>query len=212
MPYPKEMLAPGETIVFEFGSHWSVLWQETLATIGYIWLLILLVPDGVNGWVFTILTLLWLGFAVRGFMEWRTVQHVVTNERFIVRSGLLRKVGYEFPLEVINDVAFRQNLIERALGVGDVMLETAGSNGQSRLANIPEPEKMKNLISETRRNRTHSVARGGPAPSAPPPAAAEHRAPSGKSSAEQLEILGRLFDEGKLTQDEYDSEKRKLLG
>jgi hypothetical protein len=34
----------------------------------------------------------------------------------------------------------------------------------------------------------------------------------GKSSAEQLEILGRLFDEGKLTQDEYDSEKRKLLG
>jgi hypothetical protein len=91
------------------------------------------------------------------------------------------------------------------------MLETAGSNGQSRLANIPEPEKMKNLISETRRNRTHSVARGGPAQSAPP-LAAEHRAPSGKSSAEQLEILGRLFDEGKLTQVEYDSEKRKLLG
>ena len=117
MPYPKEMLAPGETIVFEFGSHWSVLWQET-----------------------------------------------------------------------------------------------AGSIGQSRLANIPEPEKMKNLISETRRNWTHSVARGGPAHPVSPSAATEHGAPSGKSSAEQLEILGRLFDEGKLSQNEYDSEKRKLLG
>jgi hypothetical protein len=34
----------------------------------------------------------------------------------------------------------------------------------------------------------------------------------GKTAADQLEILGRLSDEGKLTQDEYDTEKRKLLG
>jgi uncharacterized membrane protein YdbT with pleckstrin-like domain len=212
MPYPKEMLSSGESIVLEFGSHWSVLWQEVLVTIGYFWLLIIMVPGGINGWVFVILTLIWLSIAVRGFFEWRTVQHVITTERFVVRSGLVRKVGYEFPLEVINDVAFRQNMIERALGVGDLMIETAGSNGQSRLANIPEPESIKNLLSETRRNRTHTVAQGGPAQAAtaqtPPPQGGS----SGKSAAEQLEILGKLFDEGKLTQDEYDSEKRKLLG
>jgi uncharacterized membrane protein YdbT with pleckstrin-like domain len=212
MPYPKEMLSSGESIVLEFGSHWSVLWQEALVTIGYIWLLIIMVPGGINGWVFTILTLLWLSIAVRGFFEWRTVQHVVTTERFIVRSGLVRKVGYEFPLEVINDVAFRQNMIERALGVGDLMIETAGSNGQSRLANIPEPEQIKNLLSETRRNRTHVVAQGGPAPAAPANTSPPQGGSGGKSAAEQLEILGKLFDQGKLTQDEYDSEKRKLLG
>jgi uncharacterized membrane protein YdbT with pleckstrin-like domain len=205
MAYPQEKLSPGETVVYEFGSHWSVLWSEVLATVGYVWLLILLYP--MNWWVFIILTLLWVSYAVRRFMEFRTVEHVITTERFIVSSGLLRKTGYEFPLEVINDVAFRQNFFERWLGVGDLMMETAGSKGQSRLANIPDPEKVKSVVAEARRNRTHTVAQGAPARGGALQAEA-----SGKSNAEQLEILGRLFDEGKLTQDEYDTEKRKLLG
>lgn len=160
MAYPQEKLSPGETVIYEFGSHWSVLWSEALATVGYVWLLILLYP--MSWWVFAILTVLWASYAVRRFMEFRTVQHVITTERFIVNSGLFRKTGYEFPLEVINDVAFRQNLIERWLGVGDLVMETAGSKGQSRLHNIPDPEKAKSMIAEARRNRTHTVAQGGP--------------------------------------------------
>jgi hypothetical protein len=116
----------------------------------------------------------------------------------------MRKAGYEIPLEVITDVGFRQNLIERGVGVGDMVIQTSGSTGQNRIRNIPEPEKVKSMLVETRRNRTNTMASGGPA--------ARAAASPGKSNAEQLEILGKLFDEGKLTQDEYDNEKRKLLG
>lgn len=207
MAYPQDLLSPGESIAFEFSSHWSALWKEGLVTIAYVVLLILLVPDGVNGWAFTIITVLWLWIAVGGFMEWRTRENVITTERLVVRAGMVRKVGYEIPLEVITDVAFRQNLIERALGVGDMMIKTSGSTGQNRLTNIPYPEKVTLLISETRRNRANSMSARRPTPGPSP-----EPITTGKSSAEQLEILGRLFDQGKLTESEYDAEKRKLLG
>ncbi len=61
MAYPKDLLAPGETVVYEFGSHWFALVKEALVTIAYVVLLILLVPDGVNGWAFTIITLFGCG-------------------------------------------------------------------------------------------------------------------------------------------------------
>jgi uncharacterized membrane protein YdbT with pleckstrin-like domain len=204
MAYPKDLLAPGEVVVYEFGSHWFALMKEALVTIAYVVLLILLVPGGVNGWAFTIITLLWLWITVGGFMEWRTRENVITSERLVVRSGIMRKAGYEIPLEVITDVGFRQNLIERGVGVGDMVIQTSGSTGQNRIRNIPDPEKVKSMLVETRRNRTNTMASGGPA--------ARAAASPGKSNAEQLEILGKLFDEGKLTQDEYDNEKRKLLG
>lgn len=199
MPYPKELLASGETVVHEFGSHWSALWPEVLATIAYVAVLMLLLP-GINGWVFTILTLVWAWYAIGGFGEWKSVDHVLTTQRFVVRTGILRKAGYEFPLGVINDVAFKQNIFERALGVGDIMIETGGTKGQSVLRNIPSPEEKKEMISQARRTVTQSLARG----------AGDGQA--GKSTAEQLEILGKLLDDGKLTRSEYDAQKSKLLG
>jgi uncharacterized membrane protein YdbT with pleckstrin-like domain len=204
MAYPQDLLAPGEAVVYEFGSHWFALVKEALVTIAYVVLVILLVPGGVNGWAFTIITLLWLWIAVGGFMEWRTRENVITTERLVVRSGIMRKAGYEIPLEVITDVGFRQNLIERGVGVGDMVIQTSGSTGQNRITNIPEPEKVKSMLVESRRNRTNSMSSGRQA--------ADGATSSGKSNAEQLDILGRLFDEGKLSQSEYDNEKRKLLG
>jgi len=204
MAYPKDLLAPGETVVYEFGSHWFALIKESLITIAYVVLLILLVPDGANGWAFTIITLVWLWITVGGFMEWRTRENVITSERLVVRAGIMRKAGYDIPLEVITDVGFRQNLIERAVGVGDMVIQTSGTTGQNRITKIPEPEKVKSMLVEARRNRTNTMSAGR--------ASADAVASPGKSNAEQLEILGKLFDEGKLTQVEYDTEKRKLLG
>ncbi len=72
LSYPKDLLASREAVVYEFGSHWFGLVKEALVTIAYVVLFILLVPDGVNGRPFTIITLLWLWIAIGGFMEWRT--------------------------------------------------------------------------------------------------------------------------------------------
>lgn len=203
MAYPAELLSEGEEIILEFKPHWSALWQEALATIAYIVVLILLIDGGINFWVFLIVTALWAWLGLRGYLTWATTEHVITNERFVFRTGALRKAGYEIPLEAINDVAFRQNVLERTVGVGDVLMETAGTRGQSRLNNIPNPEEIKRIIGDARKHRSHDVAVGGGTAQAAAPTA---------SNAEQLAILGDLLDQGKISQEEYDAEKRRLLG
>jgi uncharacterized membrane protein YdbT with pleckstrin-like domain len=201
--YPRELLGPDEHILLEFRPHWSALWKEVLFTIAYVVILFLLNNNGWNGWVFTILTVVWVWLAVGGYMQWSSTNHVLTDKRFIYRSGLIRKTGYELPLDVIQNVGFRQNIIERSLGVGDLAMETAGTHGQSILRNIPRPEQMKAAISDARHKRSEEINRAAPTPS-----------PSngGTSAAEQLAILAKLLDEGKLSTDEFETQKQLLLG
>ena len=77
-------------------------------------------------------------FIVKGSIQWFTTLHVITNERVIYRAGFIAKRGKEIPLEVINDVAFNQTIFEKAFGTGDLMIESAGTHGQTRYRDIPK--------------------------------------------------------------------------
>jgi uncharacterized membrane protein YdbT with pleckstrin-like domain len=202
VPYSKDLLSADEQVLLEFKPHWLAVVKEILVTVAYLVIIALLSDGGWNGWVFTILTALWAWVAIGGYLRWSTTDHVLTNHRFIYTSGALRKTGYEFPLEVINDVAFSQSLWERPFHVGSLALESAGTKGTSVLRNIPNPEDVKSAISDARRRRAEMIGHGTtPATSIP-----------AQSTAEQLAVLARLLDEGKLTQAEYETEKQRLLG
>jgi uncharacterized membrane protein YdbT with pleckstrin-like domain len=151
------------------------------------------------GWLVGAILLVWFIVVVTEFVRWWTTQHVITNERVIHRAGLISKQGKEIPLEVINDVAFHQGVIERMFGSGDLLIESAGTHGQSRYTDIPRPEEIQKTIYEAREVRMGSMRGGGPAPAA-------------ATTAEQLDTLSRLHDEGKLTDEEFQAQKAKLLG
>jgi uncharacterized membrane protein YdbT with pleckstrin-like domain len=142
---------------------------------------------------------LWFLLVIAGFIRWWTTQHVITNERLIHRTGLIAKSGKEIPLEVINDVTFTQSMLDRVLGTGDLLIESAGTHGQSRYSDIPDPESVQSLIYQVREVRKMELESGGGRPVA-------------ESSASQLAMLSKLHDEGKLTDEEFETEKRKLLG
>ncbi|MEE9177662.1 MAG: PH domain-containing protein, partial [Acidimicrobiia bacterium] len=135
----------------------------------------------------------------RGVSRWLTTHHVITNERVIYRAGWIAKRGKEIPLEVINDVAFSQTIFERIFRTGDLLIESAGTHGQTRYRDIPSPEEVQSLIYRVREKRKLQME-GGAAPAA------------SESTASQLEKLSRLHDEGKLTDQEFETEKTKLLG
>ncbi|MGH8873992.1 MAG: PH domain-containing protein, partial [Acidimicrobiia bacterium] len=120
----------------------------------------------------------------------------ITTERVIHRAGFISKKGKEIPLEVINDVAFTQTALERILGSGDLLVESAGEEGQSLYHHIPDPEGLQSLIYRVREDRMMAIEGG-------------HRA---TSTAEQLQILAHLHDEGRLSDEEFETEKSKLLG
>ena len=205
MPYPKELLSPGEKIVAEFRPHWSAILVPLVLT--FVALVAVALVAGFTGgvvgqWGPLAIAVVWLVLTVPKLIGWLTTQHVVTNERVIHRQGFVSKHGKEIPHEMINTVAFRQSVFERMVGSGDVVIESAGEQGQTLYRNIPKPEQLQTLIYKAREDRMFTIQRGGEG---------EHPG-EGKSRAEQLQILARLRDEGKLSDDEFNSQKAKLLG
>ncbi|HSO50549.1 MAG TPA: PH domain-containing protein, partial [Acidimicrobiia bacterium] len=137
MRYPEKLLSPGEEIKTQFRPHWSQIVREGVLSLLVLVLIILIAIQDLTwkGWAIAGLALAWLLLVIAGFIRWWTTQHVITNERVIHRTGLISKKGKEIPLEVINDVAFSQRAWERLFGTGDLLIESAGTHGQSRYSN-----------------------------------------------------------------------------
>jgi uncharacterized membrane protein YdbT with pleckstrin-like domain len=200
MRYPEKLLSPDEEIKTEFRPHWSQIIRESALTLLVVVLIVLIAIQDFSwkAWLILGLIVAWMALILTGFIRWWTTLHVITNERVIHRTGLIAKKGKEIPLEVINDVAFNQRAWERVFGTGDLLIESAGTHGQSHYSDIPQPEAVQSLIYQVRELRKIEMESGG--------------RPGADSAASQLAILSQLHDEGKLTDLEFETEKRKLLG
>ena len=198
MAYPERLLGDDEQIVRQFRPHWWVISIPVivgiLALIG-VAVAASLLEDPERWWVIGGVLLVWAAFSVRRLADWLTTQYVITNERVIYRAGVASRRGKEIPLEVINDVAFSQTVWERMVRSGDLLIESAGEQGQSRFTDIPDPEGLQSLIYQVREGRTVALGGGGRI-----------------SPASELETLSRLRDQGVLTDEEFETQKRKLLG
>lgn len=196
MKYPARLLSSEEEIAAAFRPHWKAIILPTLISILSVaaFIAVAVSVDAPEVWyaVGGIL-LLWLIIALPQWIKWWFTHYVITNERLIVRRGFIARQGKEIPLEVINDVAFSQTVIERVLRSGDLLIESAGEQGQSRYSDIPDPEGVQSLIYQMREARTLNL--------------------QGKATAvEQLEILAKLHRDGVLTDEELVEKKQKLLG
>jgi uncharacterized membrane protein YdbT with pleckstrin-like domain len=196
MGYPKKLLSDDEVIVSEFRPHWSAIVPEMSLIVLAVVLVILIRINDWWGWLQIAVIVVALLIAARTLIRYFTTQHVITNERVIFRTGLISKHGKEIPHEVINDVEFSQGVLERILGSGDLLIESAGTHGQSRYTDIPTPEQVQKLIYEVREKRMADT-QGGGAPESP---------------ASQLQTLSELHDAGKLSDEEFEEQKRRLLG
>ena len=227
MPYPKDQLSPGETILSESVPHWISLKMEILYTVLYLALFWLVVPTwdtdiGIDSWIGWALFFVWVVLVGRGVAEWWSTQFVITNRRVIYRRGVVTKAGYEIPIDRVQDVGYRQGVLQRLVGAGDLLVQSSASEGQTAIRDIPNPVRLNELITQARDGVLPASPTSAPAPASPPSAApppAEHTAPpspppaaAGKSTVEQLEILSNLHEKGALTDEEFAAQKAKLLG
>jgi uncharacterized membrane protein YdbT with pleckstrin-like domain len=81
--------------------------------------------------------MLWLIVPV---LRWRTTIYELTTRRLRVRSGIVTRRGRDIPLARINDVSFEKGLLDRLLGSGRLVVESAGEHGQILLNDIPRVE------------------------------------------------------------------------
>jgi uncharacterized membrane protein YdbT with pleckstrin-like domain len=203
MAFPRRLLAEGEELVLDLRPHWIALVlpvaETILIAVGVI-LALAYLPDSWPTWVRWGVVLVGVAlFAIhagRLLLDWATSHFVVTSDRVIHRSGWFAKQSMEIPLENINDVRFDQSVFERVIGAGDLTLESAGEFGQQIFGDIRDPERVQKVIFETSEANQRRMVE----PSAAP------------SPADELAKLDRLRDEGVLTDEEFDREKRRLLG
>jgi uncharacterized membrane protein YdbT with pleckstrin-like domain len=81
--------------------------------------------------------MLWLMVPV---LRWRTTTYELTTRRLRMRSGIVARQGRDIPLARINDVSFEKGLLDRLLGSGRLVVESAGEHGQLVLTDIPGVE------------------------------------------------------------------------
>jgi uncharacterized membrane protein YdbT with pleckstrin-like domain len=151
---------------------------------------------------------------VRAFVNWATSNFAVTSDRIVHREGFIAKRSMEIPLEAINDVRFSQSVLERIVGAGDLIIQSASEFGRNVFANIRNPESVQRTIYEQGERNRARMATGGTA-QAPAPAPATIPAapsPEAPSVTTELQRLADLRDKGVLTESEFQNQKKKILG
>ena len=73
-------------------------------------------------------------------LRWRTTTYELTTKRLRTRYGIVTRRGRDIPLTRINDVSFEKGLLDRLLGAGRLVVESAGEHGQIVLTDIPRVE------------------------------------------------------------------------
>jgi len=145
---PDPTLTEDEHLVLRLHPHWKTLiWPVSVAVLVVAAALIaeVLIPSNsaapverlVVAAVAILAVMLWLIVPV---LRWRTTTYELTTRRLRVRSGIATRRGRDIPLARINDVSFEKGLLDRLLGSGRLVVESAGEHGQILLNDIPRVE------------------------------------------------------------------------
>lgn len=155
--------------------------------------------EGAPGWAdwVTVAALavaaMWL---VGRYVRWSTTRMVVTTSRIMDRRGVLGRVGREIPIGSLTDIGYRQRLFQRIIGAGDVVVESAGRDGQEVFRDLPHPAEVHNEI-YAQLDRIRRGAGPGPGPAA--------------SIPQQIDQLDQLRRRGVITEEEFALKKAQLL-
>ena len=213
MPYPKRLLSEGETVTLDLRPHWWYFAKHIAASIGLLILLVLVfqvhgTPHKVGFAFWGILALVWAGWLGLRYLNWNFTHFVVTSKRVIFRTGVLGKHGVEIPLDRISNINFNQSMWERLIGAGDLEIESAGRDGQTKFNDVWHPDAVQHELYDQMEEHARTRAGYG----APGPVAAPAAAPSaGASVPEQLDQLAALRDRGVITAAEFEAKKAQLL-
>lgn len=209
MGFPRRLLVDHETLVLSLRPHAIVLVPPALVAILVIAAWVALLPNlpdnqagDVTRWVILgggVLLVLW--YPVRAFLTWWFSYFVVTSDRVIHRQGIIGKYSMEIPLEAVNDVQFNQTVFERLIGSGDLIIQSASEAGRQAFKDIWHPERVQRTIYEQGELNQQRMYQG-----------MTREAGGGGASVDELERLAALRERGALTDEEFEAEKRRILG
>lgn len=147
-------LTTGEESVQVLHPHWKTLvWPVAVAVVVVAALLVVevIIPSGKAAGierlvvlaVAVVLLMWWLMFPL---LRWRTTTYELTSRRVRIREGIIARNGRDFPLSRIVNISFRAGILDRILGCGTLILETAGEHGDLVLRAIPRVQSVQSTL------------------------------------------------------------------
>ena len=129
MGWPDRVLAEDEDVVLALHPHGRALAGPVLALVLLLgaggFLLAELPPDPRVRWALAgALALLVVRLCVVPWLRWRSTRLVVTDERLLLRAGVVRGTSRELPLDDVVDVTTERGPLDRLLGSGTLVLST----------------------------------------------------------------------------------------
>ena len=149
-----ETLSQGEHFVLRLHPHWKTLLRPFLILLVILVAAIaalVMLPSGSHadlardaiGILVFLAVIIW---GVVPVLRWQTTSYELTTRRLRLREGILSRTGRDFPLIRISDVTFSHGPVDRLLGCGKLIVESAGEHGQLVLNEIPQVEHVQSTL------------------------------------------------------------------
>lgn len=200
-------LKKDEKILLIIRQHWI-----RLALPFFIWLLaavLLIWLASTTGFVITLVAAL---YPIYEYLNWKNNLWCVTSVRVVDESGFFSRYSKESPLDKINNVEYDQTIWGRIFGFGSVDIQTAAELGETTYEMIHHPKLLKDTITHAQEEYkkmqiSHQATQLAEA-IAKSSAASK---PSQQLIADELQKLFNLYQQGAITQEEYQVQKNKLM-
>jgi uncharacterized membrane protein YdbT with pleckstrin-like domain len=139
-------LTDDEQLVLLLHPHWKTLIRPIVIAVLVVAVALVaetLIPGGslsAHGEVGVVAVLVLMVLLIVPLLRWRTTTYELTTKRLRTRYGIVTRRGRDIPLTRINDVSFEKGVLDRLLGAGRLVVESAGEHGQIVLTDIPRVE------------------------------------------------------------------------
>ncbi|HFD40657.1 MAG TPA: PH domain-containing protein [Anaerolineae bacterium] len=144
MSYVEENLMPGERLVYQSRLHRVIFVPPTLiAIVG-----LLLFGGSSDELCLTVSgVLLWLALlnGISAYISYKTSEFAVTNERVLIKVGLLQRRSLELLLTRIEGIGVEQGFLGRVLNYGTIVVSGTGGTREP-FANITAPLEFRRQV------------------------------------------------------------------
>jgi uncharacterized membrane protein YdbT with pleckstrin-like domain len=145
----EDSLTGDEQPVLLLHPHWKTLIRPVLVAVLVVAIALVAValPSGsdaaaIRGAVGVVAVLFLMVWLIVPVLRWRTTTYELTTKRLRTRFGVVTRHGRDIPLTRISDVSFQTGVLDRLLGSGRLVVESAGEHGQIVLRDIPHVEEV----------------------------------------------------------------------
>jgi membrane protein YdbS with pleckstrin-like domain len=235
MPIPRRLLDPDEEVLVDLHPHWAFLFWPAVVTVVAAAAVAALAarfhhPAAAVTVIFLLVVAVPAAWLVARAARWFGWSLVVTDRRLVLRQGVLSRDVVQLRLIRIAEVHCRQDLLQRLLMTGRLIIEVTGEERPLLVNDVRRPRELQRVVA---RQLDRLAAEGGEwrdldrvAPPTPPRPAAvpwseQPTPPRGspvvgrggeaRSVSDQLIELDQLRRRGIVTAEEFAVKKAELL-